>query len=313
MERPSAGQSGPGGSLAAGAEQEEGRGRAVAYAAVTLQATISSLTYLVASRALLDFRAPALLALRFALAGVVFLCILAAGGRSSLPPRALWPRLLVMGFLVGPINQGLFFLGLERSTPAHASLLYALTPTGVYLVSLWRGRERLRAAAVAGLLLALGGVVVLLLGRGLSAAAGPLMGDLLILLAVAAWVLFTDQGKALIPSYGSTRLTAWAMVSGALWVLPLFPLSVSREMLAAAPPITWGCVVYLAVVTSVISYLLWYFALSRLDASKVAVFSNLQPVLTALASMALLHQPLHWELVVGGALVLVGVRLTQRA
>lgn len=60
--------------------------------------------------------------------------------------------------------------------------------------------------------------------------------------------------------------------------------------------------------------LLWYFALSRLEASKAAVFSNLQPVLTALASLWLFREPIHWELVAGGALlVLLGVRLTQRA
>lgn len=284
-----------------------------AYAAVTVQAVISSLTYLVASRALQEIPPLPLLALRFAVAGGVFSAMLVSGGRASVPPRALWPRLLLLGFLVGPINQGFFFVGLSYSTPAHAALLYALTPTGVYLVSLWRGRERLRTGAVAGLMAALAGVVVLLLGRGLSAATGPLWGDLLILVAVAAWVLFTDQGKELIPGHGATRLTAWAMVVAAVWVMPLLPLTVTPELLAQASLTTWACLGYLGIITSVISYLLWYFALSRLAASKVAVFSNLQPVFTALASLALLHDPLHWELVVGGALVLLGVRLTQRA
>jgi len=36
-------------------------------------------------------------------------------------------------------------------------------------------------------------------------------------------------------------------------------------------------------------------------------------VLTALAALWLFREPIHWELVVGGALVLLGVRLTQRA
>jgi drug/metabolite transporter (DMT)-like permease len=288
------------------------RGQGIAYAAVTVQAIISSLTYLVARRAMVDLPPLPLLALRFLLAGSIFGAMLAASGRASIPPRALWPRLLFMGFLVGPLNQGFFFVGLSYSTPAHAALLYALTPTGVYLLSLWRGRERLRTSAVAGLLLALAGVFVLLLGRGLSAATGPLWGDLLILVAVAAWVLFTDQGKQLIPAHGSTRMTAWAMVTGAIWVTPLL-FTLDAGMLARASGATWACLGYLGIVTSVISYLLWYFALSRLDASKVAVFSNLQPVFTALAALALLQEPIHWELMVGGALVLIGVRLTQRS
>jgi len=277
-----------------------------------VQAIISSLTYLVARRAMADLPPLPLLALRFLVAGSIFGAMLAAGGRASIPPRALWPRLLLLGFLIGPINQGFFFVGLSSSTPAHAALLYALTPTGVYLLSLWRGRERLRAGSVVGLVLALAGVFVLLLGRGLRAATGPVRGDLLILCAVAAWVVFTDQGKQLIPTHGSIRMTAWTMVIGAVWVMPLLT-TLDRGMLAHASGTTWACLGYLGIITSVISYLLWYFALSRLEASKVAVFSNLQPVFTAVAALVLLQEPIHWELMVGGALVLIGVRLTQRS
>jgi drug/metabolite transporter (DMT)-like permease len=96
-------------------------------------------------------------------------------------------------------------------------------------------------------------------------------------------------------------------------VMPLLPFTVHGEVLARAPWATWARLGYLGVITSVISYLLWYFALSRLEASRVAVFSNLQPVFTAVAALVLLQEPIHWELVVGGALVLAGVRLPLRS
>ena len=50
--------------------------------------------------------------------------------------------------------------------------------------------------------------------------------------------------------------------------------------------------------------------LGRMEASKVAVFANLQPVATALAAWLWLGEPLTWEMGAGGALVLAGVRLT---
>lgn len=56
-----------------------------------------------------------------------------------------------------------------------------------------------------------------------------------------------------------------------------------------------------------------YYALSRMTASRVAVFANLQPVATALAAWAVLGDPITWEIVAGGALVIAGVRMTQRA
>jgi len=63
----------------------------------------------------------------------------------------------------------------------------------------------------------------------------------------------------------------------------------------------------------VVSYLLWYWALGRADASKVAVFSNLQPVVTAIAAWLVLGERIGWEVAVGGILVLAGVRLTGAA
>jgi drug/metabolite transporter (DMT)-like permease len=71
--------------------------------------------------------------------------------------------------------------------------------------------------------------------------------------------------------------------------------------------------VYLGLLTSVVAYLLWYYALSKVPASRVAIFSNLQPAATAIAAWLLLNESLHWELAVGGVLVLAGVRLTQTA
>jgi drug/metabolite transporter (DMT)-like permease len=65
-------------------------------------------------------------------------------------------------------------------------------------------------------------------------------------------------------------------------------------------------------VTSVLSYLLYYWALRRAEASRVAVWSNLQPVLTAPLAWLLLGDPLGAGLLGGGAMVLSGVLLTQR-
>src|SRR6185503_5460167 len=109
----------------------------------------------------------------------------------ALPPRGILKRLALLGLLAGPVNQGLFFFGLERSTAAHAALLFALTPLGVYLLSLLQGREQASPRSLMGLFLALGGVIVLLLGRGLAEASEPLWGDLILLGSVAGWVLYS--------------------------------------------------------------------------------------------------------------------------
>lgn len=283
----------------------------VVYAALIVQTLISAGTYLAARRAMVEISPLTLVLARFALSSSVFVLLLLATPGPKLPPRRLLPRLLVLGVLCGPLNQGLFFLGLYRSTPAHAALLYALTPMGVYLLMLAQRHERLRATRFFGIAVAFAGVAVLLLGHGLARAMGPMIGDLIILGAVAAWVIYTAEGKPLAEAQGPLRATAWTMIAGALLTLPFAPLVLNAAQLQQASTIALLCVVFLGVVTSVIAYLLWYYALSRMTASRVAVFANLQPVATALAAWLIFGDALTWEIFVGGALVIAGVRLTQ--
>jgi drug/metabolite transporter (DMT)-like permease len=103
------------------------------------------------------------------------------------------------------------------------------------------------------------------------------------------------------------------MVASTLMMLLLVPFFANPAEVMAASDVTKGSLVYLGLLTSVVAYLIWYYALSKVPASKVAIFSNLQPAATALAAWALLDESLHWEIAVGGVLVLLGVRLTQTA
>lgn len=283
------------------------------YAALFLQVMINSGTYLAGKRAMEELPPVTVVLWRFLLCALVFCLLLAFTPGPKLPPRSEWRRVLMLGMLAGPINQMLFFYGLSRSTAAHAALLYALTPLGVYLLSLARGDERPSSRATSGILTALVGVVVLLLGRGLASARGSLVGDLIILAAVSAWVVYTTEGRPFAAAHGPVRSTAWSMVAATLLLVPVMPfaLAPARTFSASLPAL--GSIAYLAVLTSVVAYLIWYYALTQVSASRVAIFSNLQPAMTAIAAWMVLGESLHWELALGGGLVIAGVRLTQSA
>jgi drug/metabolite transporter (DMT)-like permease len=280
--------------------------------AVLGQTLISAGTHLAARQATQEMPPLLLVTLRLACSAVLFTLILLVTPGLKRPPRREWRRVAFFGLLAGPLNQGLFMLGLAHSKATHAGFLYALTPVGVYLLALALRRETPSAGRLLGIGVAFSGVLVLLLGRGLSEALGPLLGDLLILCAVVAWVVFTTESRPFSQQYGGLRTAGWSLIAGGLFWLPLAPFTVSREALNAVTPLGWKCLAYLVVMTSVVSYGLWNFALARVEASRVAVFTNLQPVATALAAWVVLAEPLTPPLLAGGALVLVGVRLAQR-
>jgi len=292
------------------ADRDAGVSRGVV-AALLLQVCIGGGTFLVAKAVVGLLPIPTAVMWRYLLSAAVFIAILAALPGPMLPPRHALSRVAFLGFLAGPLNQGLFFWGIAHSTAAHGALLYALTPMGVYLYALARGRERASLRALIGILLGFCGVLVLLLAHGTHALSGVFAGDLLILGAVVAWVVYTTDGKPFIGEFGAVRATAWTLIAGTLWMLPMAPFVLQPALLWGSSAGVKGLILYLALLSSVASYLLWYWALGRTEASKVAIFNNLQPVATALASWLVLGERIGWEVGVGGALVLVGVRLTQ--
>jgi len=289
--------------------------RVKVYAALLGQVGISAGTYLVAKLALPAFGPLPLLALRFAVAAPVFALLLALQSGPRLPRGMLRRPWELLALACGPLNQGLFLLGLERSTPTHAALLYALTPIGVYLFARVRLEERASGQKVLGIAVAFLGVSLVLASPAAAKVGAPpatLGGDLLILAAVAVWVVYSVEGKVIASRDGSLQAAGWSSLLGAAALLPGLPWLLEPARLASAPPAAWAAVLYLALGTSVLSYVLWYYALSRLEASKVAVFANLQPVVTALLARSIYGEAFPLPLLLGGGLVLAGVALTGR-
>jgi drug/metabolite transporter (DMT)-like permease len=278
-----------------------------------LHSVISAGTYLAAKRALAEL-SPFELALgRFVLAGAVFAAIV-LHRRVRVSRRDL-AGLAVLGFVAVPLNQGLFLAGLARTTPGHAALLYALTPIFVFLFARLRLGERATVAKLGGIALAFAGTLVVLAGRGVLGGAGSgeaLLGDVLVLGAVIAWAIYAVGGKVYAERYGALAATGVSLTIGTVLYLPLGVAMTDVAHFQALSSTAWASLAYLVVLTSVVAYVIYSWALSRADASRVAIWSNLQPVLTAVLAWAVYGEQLTGPFVAGGAMVLAGVVLTER-
>jgi RarD protein len=281
------------------------------YAVLLVQSLMASGTHLVAKVVVNAVDAPTLTLIRclVSVAGMGLL-LLFSGHRISIR-REDYRLILVLSLLAIPINQFFFLYGIRFTTAANAALLYATTPAIVLLLSRVFLGERLTRKKVAGVALAFTGVVVVILERGPDASLEYVYGNLIIFLAVIAWSTYTAYGKRLIAKYGPIGASSVTLIVGTALFIPIgiFPaLAFPYETLSAA---NWLQILYLGIVTSVLAYVLWYYALSRAEAGKVALFTNLQPILTTVLAVALLGQTVTVMFVLGGIIVLSGVVLAQ--
>ncbi|MBI5836699.1 MAG: DMT family transporter [Candidatus Eisenbacteria bacterium] len=287
-------------------------GHPALYPAILAHLFISPFTYIVAKYAVGAMPVPAVALLRFYIAAVALsLLWLGTGGRPGQFSARDWRGLAWLGLLAVPLNQGMFLWGMQRSSPAHAALFFATTPLLVLLAGVLRGEDRFTWLRLGGLLAALAGVLLVLLDRGLALDRRHLAGDLLMLVAVVAWALYSVESQARMREHPPITVTAVSLVLGALMTLPAAPWVFGDFRPAAYPAAAWGAVLFLGLVTSVLSYYLWVWCLSRTEASRVAVFSNFQPVLTTVLAWLLFHERFAPHFFVGGALVLAGVGMVQ--
>jgi drug/metabolite transporter (DMT)-like permease len=290
---------------------------AVLYGALLAHTFVSAGNYLFAKRALMEIPALPLGLIRFAGASLLLLVLLrrVLPPGTRMPPREWRRRLLFLSLVGVPVNQGLFLSGLQLSTAAHAALLYTLTPLFVLLLAQVLLREFPGWRVAMGTALALGGTVYVLIQRGLDVSQGPLIGDLLLLVAVIAWTIYTTKGREAVGQLGAFPVIAWTIIAGTLLYLPLglgvLLVPSYRADIAHASAEAWWGVAYLIVMTSVVAYLLWSWALAHLAAARVAVFTNLQPLVTALLANVFLGERITAGFLGAAAVVIAGVVLAQ--
>lgn len=283
-----------------------------ATAAVLGQTLASVLTFFVV-RSTLEHIAPlALTMVRFVGSLVVLgAWWLVAGGPSRRPRGRDLLAVAGVGLLGVTINQTCYITGMAYTTPSRASLLYALTPLVVLLMAWMRGQETLDRVRLAGMVTAFVGVAAVLSERG-GLEGSSRVGDAIIGVGLVAWAAYTTLGKPLLERHGTLNITTLTLLFGTLAYLPVGAPALAAAPLAEVPAGAWLGVAWLVVITSIVAFTLWMYAVQRLPASRVAVFMNLQPPLTVALSWWWLDERLSARFWLGATLAIAGVWTVQR-
>ncbi len=269
----------------------------------------------IVTRIALDDLPPLVIAcLRTVLAGLVAVPLLVRG-RQVLPASRASRKLLVIsaaaGFVIFPV---LYTVGQERTSALHGVMILAVLPvfTGAYASLV--ARRMPRRAWLVGCAVAIAGEVVLIGGRGAAANDATLTGDLLVV-AAALVVTAGYVAGAMLPSRGVSSLSAtlWGVVLGSVLLGPLVVGIFVVDGLPDASAASWLAVAFLALLTSILGYFGWYWALDRGGIQRIATFQFLQPVSGLVLAALVLGEHVTVPIAVGGALIVGGVVIAQRA
>ncbi len=229
-------------------------------------------------------------------AGAIILFVIVAGRDRNLRQGGDWPSAFFLFLYAVPFSFA--YNGL--STGTGALILFGCVQLTMLLAA-WRGGERPSLAQWAGLALAFGGLVYLVL-PGLQAP--PTLPAALMAIAGMAWGAYTLRGRGagdpLLRTAGNfTRAVPMVMLASGVAIAQLH--------------VQWKGAVLAALsgaVSSALGYVTWYAALKHLSTTRADILQLLVPVLAAMAGVLVLAEPLGLRLALATLLVVGGLGLT---
>jgi len=210
------------------------------------------------------------------------------------------------------VNQGLFTIGLAFTSSGHSSIILACGPVIVLLLAVAIKQESFTAGKLLGTALAFGGVIVLETERGLFAHSPFPKGDMITLAGTSSFALYVVFGKKIAREYDSLTMNTVNMVVCALAVAPLAIWQGIHLDWRSVGWAGWIGMFYMAAFSSVAAYVLFYWALRYMSASRVTAVNYFQPVGAIILATLFLHEPVTGYLLAGAALVVLGVYLAER-
>lgn len=292
-------------------------GRAAACGLAAIPVLFWGSSFVATKVALRGFSPWDVVGLRSLLGAAVLLCALAArrAPGADEPRRGDGARIALLGLLGLPVHLALQAWALTWTSAVHSGWLIALNPVFTSTLAAVFLGERFPRVKAAGVALGFAGALVVVAGReGLGALRLPsTRGDLLILASSLNWAVYTLVARSLAVRRDPFRLTVRALSVGAVASVALWIFLGNPQSLGGAGPEEWLAVVFLGAGCTGIGYLAWSAALERLEAGTLSSFQFVQPLVTVAVAAVWIGERTSGTVLAGGALVLAGVSLVQRA
>jgi len=224
--------------------------------------------------------------------------------------RDLW-TFLYMGFFGVVMNQVCFTVGLRYTSVSHAAVLVGMGPIYTLILAVLFKLETATWRKAIGMVIALAGIAVLASENGISAHSPSVLGDAITMTGSIGFAMYVVLGKRLAGRYDPLTMTAFSHYAGALIVLPV---AIYRAVMLGSAAnwraiawTGWAAMLYMAIFSSAVAYVFYFWLLRYLEASQLSAFTYILPVVATVLGILWLGEKGSWGQVLGGALALSGV------
>jgi drug/metabolite transporter (DMT)-like permease len=251
--------------------------------------------------------------IRFVIACVILFTLIRVRG-ISLPANSRdWWFLASTGVLAFSLNYGLVFWGEQYISSGLAAVLQSTLPAfGLVFAHIHLPGERMTWSKIFGVVLGVLGVAVVFSNQLAIAGGTALAGSIALVLSA----MFAAISNVMVKGH-SRKLDPAILAAGQMFfgLIPLLLIGIPLE----GNPFTYHwtptavlALLYLAVVGSVIAFMLYYWLVHNMDVTKTMLIALVTPVVAVVLGMLVLGEDLNWRTIAGGVMIMAGVRFVTR-
>lgn len=283
------------------------------YCAAVINATIVGFSFMFVTIALETVGPLDLLMYRFFFAVVgATIPIILGKAKVSIQRKDL-RRILPLALFYPVLFFGFEAFGVELSTSSEAGIILATVPVFTTALSRLFLNERTSWIQNLFILLSLLGVVYIFVMNTVGSVTFHIGGTFFLLLSTLAISTYNVMARKLSQEYSYFSLVYVMLWIGFLsfLVVSLSSHRINGRALDLLPPLTHGpfllSVLYLGVLSAFVTAMLTNYALSKLEASQMSMFGHLSTVISILAGVFILHEPLRHYHGIGISMIIIGV------
>ena len=200
---------------------------------------------------------------------------------------------------------------IQLTTASQVGMITSLMPVITAMAAGYFLKEIITKQLLLGSFIAIAGVVWLSLESTTSVSApNPMLGNFFEFLAMVCGAGYTIVARYLANRYSALFITAIQVFIGTIFFFPFFLYEFyTTDFNFSMTSIL--CVLYLGIVVTLAGYGLYNYALTKIEASKAAVFVYLIPVFTLILAFLILNEKLSFVELVASVIILIGVLISE--
>lgn len=203
--------------------------------------------------------------------------------------------------------------GLKFTTASNTGWIIGTAPIFMALLGLVFFKEKLNFIKISGIVVATFGLL-LLVGKGDLANIDLIQnkGDLLVLSSAFTWGIYSMVNKKISLDYSPLMTILYLFIMMAVIIVPFTFSESSIKSVINLSGVGWISILFLGLLCSGVSYVIWAFALREMESAKVGAYLYFEPFVTVIAAWILLNENITLLMILSGLIITAGVFLVNK-